>query len=158
NHRLASSAETSNIQKVSLSGLAVGTYYLHVFGTRGETSPGYILAIDAPQVARPDWAEKHDNKSSNDTRTDAYDLRTVEGSIALPGVPLDRPGDQDHSVSTTAATGGVNDVVRLRFNNAEGNIDLRVYDSQGRLVGEPRTANDEEQVSLKGLAADTYEV
>jgi hypothetical protein len=50
----------------------------------------------------------------------------------------------------------VGNSVRIDFNNAQGNLDLEVYDEAQNLVGRSATRGNTEQVSLNGLPAGTY--
>src|SRR5262249_11233910 len=56
---IRSSTTDANQEQLALSGLAAGSYYVHVLGKNGDTNPSYTLTTDAPQTPAPDWAENH---------------------------------------------------------------------------------------------------
>jgi hypothetical protein len=51
--RLAFANGTSNSERITLSGRAAGTYYVHVYGYQGAANPSYSLTIDPPGAALP---------------------------------------------------------------------------------------------------------
>ncbi|MEW6358544.1 MAG: FG-GAP-like repeat-containing protein [Planctomycetota bacterium] len=151
---LQSSAGVGNSETMSLAGLAAGAYYVEVRGYNGATNPDYTLTIDVPGIAY-DWAEV------NDSLATAYNLREVENVNSH----VDLTFDAWDAAATTAgdwfrfeivAPGAAANEVRIDFSNAQGDLDLALYDSVGTLLDYSEGATDSESVSLNGLAAGVY--
>src|SRR5204863_7884010 len=50
---LGQSTTTNNSERVTLSGRAAGTYYVHVFGAAGATNPSYSLTVTPSASSTP---------------------------------------------------------------------------------------------------------
>src|SRR5262249_50018819 len=59
---------------------------------------------------------------------------------------------------TTDQAGSSSSAVTIRFQQAQGNLDLRLYDAGGTQLRSSQGTGDIEQISLDGLAAGTYHV
>src|SRR5262249_30395081 len=59
---------------------------------------------------------------------------------------------------TTDQAGSSSSAVTIRFQQAQGNLDLRLYDAGGTQLRSSQGTGDSEQISLDGLAAGTYHV
>src|SRR5262249_55543481 len=53
---------------------------------------------------------------------------------------------------------GSSSAVTIRFQHAQGNLDLRLYDASGTQLRSSEGTGDSERISLDGLAAGTYHV
>lgn len=159
---ITSSAADSNLQEVSLANLAAGTYYIKVLQKAGVDGLPYILAVNAALVLRPDWAEVHDGLSNNDSQSNAYDLRQVQGQLTLPSLSLDAATDKDWFKLELAAAGLADSKLRIDFNQAEGDMLIDLWDSENNdldAAGKRLTLGDNyEEISLTGLPAGTYYV
>jgi hypothetical protein len=51
--RVGTSQGVTNSERISLNGLAAGTYYVHVYGYRGATNPSYSLTVTPPVSTPP---------------------------------------------------------------------------------------------------------
>lgn len=51
--RLARSEGTADSERISLSGRAAATYYVHIYGYQGANNPNYALTIQAPDPPAP---------------------------------------------------------------------------------------------------------
>ncbi|MCA9201876.1 MAG: PPC domain-containing protein, partial [Planctomycetales bacterium] len=131
---------------VPLAGLASGTYFLRI---RGDAVENYVLEIDATPAVEltGDWSEK------NDTQADAFDLRKVEGTQEYGQLSIHNSMDQDWFEFETTAVGLPGHFVQIGFRNADGDLDLTLFDNQGTEVGRSGGVQNEERVSLDGLPA-----
>jgi hypothetical protein len=150
------SALNSNREWVSLQGLVAGTYKLRVYGKGGTVSnPNYSLIIDAPQVAESDWV---DRVKANNSRTDAYNLRTIDGGLTVGGLSIHPSTDQDWFRFDLAAVPVTGQAARIDFNHSEGNLTLELYNAAGTILATSATTGNFEEISLAGRAAGTYYV
>ena len=97
-----------------------------------------------------DWAEP------NGTVGTAYDLGTMSGTVSWPGLTIHTGSDEDWYAFTIAEAGTAEHYVRIYFSHALGDIDMYLFDSVGGLVAFSVSMTDNEEISLDGLAADTY--
>jgi hypothetical protein len=147
---LAQSATASSAEQISLAGLAAGAYFLRVLGYNGATSPRYVLTINAPSPAKGDTFEP------NESRATATDLRTITGGLTVRGLSIHRPGDTDWFRFETELAGLSGHSVTLDFAQAQGDLDLTLYDAQGIPLRTSAGVEDGERISLAGLPAGTY--
>ncbi|MFM6323261.1 MAG: pre-peptidase C-terminal domain-containing protein [Microcystis panniformis] len=149
------SQSLSNNEKVSLAGLPQGIYSVKVFG---EVNPNYTLTIDAFQTPKTDWIDQRTQQNNNSTN--AYDLRSIEGTLTLADLSISPSGDEDWFKFTLPKKAVSNEVVRIDFNHYEGNLSLEVFEannqSLGKSLGKSETNRNYEEISLKGKAAGTY--
>ncbi|WP_179051975.1 pre-peptidase C-terminal domain-containing protein [Nostoc sp. TCL26-01] len=150
----------SNRERISLKGLVAGTYYVKVYGkTTTTTNPNYSLIIDAPQIPESDWIDqKSATKNFNDTRTTAYDLREIDGSLTLSGLSIHPNTDQDWFKFNLNKMGVAGQAVRIDFNHFEGDLKLELFDTNGNSLGLSNTTKNFEEISLTGKNAGTYYV
>ncbi|MGA2497793.1 MAG: clostripain-related cysteine peptidase [Tepidisphaeraceae bacterium] len=152
NGRLLRYSQTvSNEEKVSLSNLAAGTYYVYVYGFNGATNPDYTLTINTPVVTLPP-----DAYEPNDTLAQASDLGTVSGARTIDGLTINTPTDQDLFKFTTVSQATSADYVQINFADAQGDLDMALYDDAGNLLGKSNGTGNSETISLNGLAPGMY--
>lgn len=154
------SATSSNVELVSLAGLAAGTYYLKVVGNNGATNPNYVIQFLAPPGSSGDWAETSGGRLDNDTSANADDFGTVSGALGVSNLSIYAAGDVDWYRLTTAATGILGNAVSIAFDQNQGDLDMALY-SASNLTTPLATSNgvaSGEQVSLQGEPAGTYYV
>lgn len=132
-------------ERVVLYGLASGSYYLRVYGQQSAEG-GYSLHL-APYSCAIDAREDNDSQSEaspqNEVPATVTDLRLC-------------PGDEDWFVVTV--TEGQNLRVVARFVDADGDIDLHVYDSLGTKLAGSISTTDDETITLYNLAAGDYSI
>ncbi len=149
------SQSLSNNEKVSLAGLPQGIYSVKVFG---EVNPNYTLSIDAFQTPKTDWIDQLNQQ--NNKSTNAYDLRSIEGTLTLADLSISPSGDEDWFKFTLPKKAVSNEVVRIDFNHYEGNLSLEVFEannqSLGKSLGKSETNRNYEEISLTGKAEGTY--
>jgi hypothetical protein len=163
---VGSSSAAASIKLISLAGLPAGTYYAHVSGHNGATSPNYLLTIDGPAGA----TIPADAYEPNDTLATATDLNPPDpahtgqdlpltGAKTISHLTITSSTDVDYFQFTTAATGTDGDAVRIDFDNTQGNLDLALLDSSGNVLESvPPSDTNEKSLSLSGLAAGSYYV
>ncbi len=147
------SQTVSNEEKVSLSGLAAGTYYIYVYGFKGAKNPDYTLNIDTPVLTIPP-----DAYEPNDTLDQASDLGIVSGAKTIDNLTISSAADQDVFKFTTVSQATTADYVQINFANAQGDLDLAIYDDAGNLLGKSNGNGNSETIYLNGLAPGTYVV
>ncbi len=176
---VASALENSLIRQVDVSGANGLTIYLpsntsaasswyneNNFAFLGETRWDDFLSMftdddlgGAPTGgggSRGDFAETMDRggfvvRAGNDTRYQAYDLGEVFGDgTEVRDVDISA-GDVDWFRFQLAGDGTASDAISIVFDGAEGDLDLGLYDNQGRLLASGTASDTGEQVSLDGL-------
>ncbi|MFO0928452.1 MAG: clostripain-related cysteine peptidase [Gemmataceae bacterium] len=148
--RLRASSGATNTESISLGGLAAGTYFVRVVGFNGALSPGSALTVTPPPELIADRFEP------NDSRLTATPLDTVRGTQTWDGLSVHAANNEDWFSFSTIAAATFGNAVRIDFQNALGDLDLRLYDSNYRLLAASAGGHDGEQVSLAGLPAGTY--
>jgi len=148
--RLKSSIGFGNSETISLNGLAVGTYYVRVYGKAGATNPDYTLTINAPRVPVDDIFE------NNDTRLTASNLGTFVSAATISNLAL--LDTHDWYRFSTTATGSSANSVSINFVNSLGNLDLELYNAGGTRLATSIGSTNIEKISLAGRAAGTYYV
>ncbi len=94
---------------------------------------------------------------TNNASANAWNLGTVTGWRGWYDLAIGPAGDEDW-FSFDLLAGGTDDIVRIEFTHAAGNLDLEVYDSALVLSLFSYSTTDNEQVSLDTLPAGTYYV
>lgn len=154
---LTTSNGTSNSELISLAGRAAGTYYLEVFGYNSARNPNYTLTIEAPTGG----GLAADNLETNNTFATATLLRTgsgttLTGSQTVSNLTIHNSTDEDWFKFTTVAASTQAHSVRIQFLHANGDLELQLYNSSQQVLRSATSSNDNESLSLDGLAAGTY--
>jgi len=138
-------------ERVSLAGLPAGAYFARVYGFEGETNPGYTLMFDAPELEiAPDYFE------SNDTSETAVDFGEVQGNLALAGLTIHEPGNDDWFRFRTVDNATRLHFVSVDFVGDEEDLDLELYDAHGNLLDTSAGFSDREEIGLRGRFAGEY--
>ncbi len=142
-------------ERIALTNLPPGTYYLRVFGYDHATNPGYSLTLNTPELA-----QDNDPAEPNDTRSAAFDLGTVSGSVVRndPDHPLSihAGNDEDWFRFETVAKGQLGDAATIAFRNVDGDLDLELYDENGNLLDTSGGIGDLQSISLADRPAGIY--
>jgi hypothetical protein len=146
---IASSTGVSDNERLSLQGLAAGTYFLEVYGFAGALN-NYGLTFDTPA------AEVADRFEVNNTRETATDLRTVSGLLEWEDLSIHSTTDRDFFRFETTGAGAADNYVDVLFSHASGDVDVRLLNSAGAVIASSTGVGDNERLSLQGLAAGTY--
>ena len=152
--KLGESLSDSDREAISLENLPTDPYFVKIYGATGSTtSPSYSLDFDAPQTPKPDFAE---GDHGNDTRQNAYDLRSVSGTLQVGGLSISPAGDQDWFKFTLDKDATAGDKVRIDFDKWEGDLSLELYDASGSRLASSTTSENFEEISLAVKAKGTY--
>ncbi|MEO5368391.1 MAG: PPC domain-containing protein, partial [Magnetococcus sp. WYHC-3] len=151
-HVLAASSGTSDEERVSLQGLAAGTYFLQVAGYGGAANPDYLITFHAPESQEL----TDDRYEDNDTQATASNLGTLTADGFSATDLVVRSGDADWYAFTLSAAGGTDSYVRIDFENDLGDLDMALVDAQGTVVARSTGVQDHELIRMNGLAAGTY--
>jgi hypothetical protein len=146
--RLRVSSTTDDVERISLSGLPAGTYYVRVFGAGGAINPSYTLTINAPRVLVDDAYEQ------NDTRGAASNLGTLAGASTISNLVMLDGHDWYRFRTTSKGVSG--NFVAINFQHANGNLNLELYNASGVRLASSSSFTNKEQISLAGRAAGTY--
>ncbi len=149
---LSQSRTSADIERISLSGYSAGRYFVRIAGANGLiVNPAYKLTIDAPSFSIP-----ADAYEPNNSRSTAFDLRSVEGVSSVSGATVHAAGNEDWYRFEIRAIGRSTHFVEAEFNHTQGDLDLALYDSLGAEIGVSNSATNFERVSLNGLPAGEY--
>ena len=152
------SDSVDDFEAISLQGLVPDTYWIEIFEYSGETNPEYNLSIEAPLDRDPD----PDRFEENDTLTTATAVRsdaatgTLTGDVSLEGLSVHSDNDVDLFAFTTIADGTSAHRITIAYRHGDGDLVLDVLDSEGLQVATTTGDNGYADVSLDGLAADTW--
>lgn len=140
---LRSSTGVTNSERISLDGLAAGAYTVQVYGYLGATNANYSLDINY-------IADLEDNDFSFQTAN----LGALSSTFSIQQRLL----DSDYFRFSMPGVGGANDVVRVDFTHALGDVDLVLLDANGNTLRRSAGVGNSEVISLNGLAAGSYRV
>lgn len=163
---VASPAARKLLYEVSFEVLKGGTLELEGALSDVLIAPIYLIGnptplnqdqIVFPQAIRFQAVEPgSDYLERNNTQATASDLGVVEGSFRLPGLSIHSSTDQDWLRFTTLATANHSHFAAISFNHLAGDLDFELYNQAGQRLAVSETSNNQEYVSLQGLAAGTY--
>ncbi|MBW4492767.1 MAG: pre-peptidase C-terminal domain-containing protein [Oscillatoria princeps RMCB-10] len=156
-------------EQISLEGLAAQRYFVRVAGADATTvNPSYALAVTPTAGAGDvpaDWAET-DSGSNNNSFDKATNLGSIGQNQALPtltGLTLDAGDAQSgaqggdwYCVQPVRGTQWNPNAITINFDNAQGNLDLFVYDENQNLLGSSETDRDFESVSFPESSSAVY--
>ena len=111
--------------------------------------PPAAFTDDVPAAVLAD-----DAYEQNDTRSTARPLGTVTAPRTISGLVMADASDWYRF--RTATRGTSRDFVAINLQNAQGDLDLALFNSSGQRVRYSGTTSDTERVSLGGLAAGLY--
>jgi hypothetical protein len=146
---LANASSVLNKERLSLQGLASGTYYIEVFGYLGARN-NYQLYFDTPAPVLADRFE------ANDTRQTATDLLTLAGTATVPTLSIHTGTNRDFYKFTTTSTGTSSHYVDVLFSHANGDLNANLLDASGTTLITSTGSADNERLSLRGLSPGSY--
>ena len=122
--------------------LPAGTYQIRVYGAN--LGNEYDLY----------WLDRHEDVfEPNDTRDAAYDL-SENGQLYISAIGVPTQGDDDwYQITADAASTLI--AVQIDFVNANGNIDLELYDASGSVLADSTSSLDSEYVQV-AVGVGTY--
>ncbi len=132
---LDSSTSTSNSETVSATASVAGDLIVHVYGYRSATAP-YKLTVtlsDAPSASEDDSYEENDSRS----KSVQIDRGTISGLQAR---------DQDWFKVSVRPDERV--VVKIAFPHSSGDLDMKIYNSRGKVLAKATSVSDDETIEL----------
>ncbi len=146
---LAASNGTTDMETITLEGLAPGVYYVHVYGYSGATNPEYSLEIFPPNDRLSE-----DRFEPNDVLSQATLLRNqgdqLVGEYALRDLNLHVADDVDLFRFETLGVGTTSNFVEISAPPGSARPQLRLLDTDGVAL------NSGTRISLADLTAGTY--
>jgi V8-like Glu-specific endopeptidase len=146
---IGSGNTTTDNEVISLSGLAAGVYYVRVFGVSGATNT-YDLRIVPPDLV----ADRFEPNYTSGTATDLGPIATtrVESNLTIHST-----SDVDWYRIELGNTGVSGNLVEILFSHQLGDLDLQLFSNPAAsAIRASYSVNDNEVISLQGLAAGTY--
>jgi hypothetical protein len=151
---LGSSTTATNAEVVNFTAAALSTYYVRAVGASGATNPNYGLTIAGPAPAGATGIG-FDRFEPNDTFATSWDLGTLRTRTDT-GMTIHTANNDDYYKFKAAATGSA--TVSLAFTNAQGNVDLFVYNAAQTQIGSSTTTNNAESATISVTSGQTYYV
>jgi len=139
--------------QVSVSLTAGATYYVGITNYQSSSRGAYNWAVTGPSSTTPTTDDSFEN---NDTRSTASNLGTLTAAKTINNLVMADANDWFRFTTTGVGTSTSN--VTISFQNAQGNLQLALYNSSGSLLAASQSTNDSETISLSGRAAGTYYV
>jgi len=140
-------------ERLSLSGLAAGDYYLKVSGYNGNKN-SYKLVYNLPEpIVLTDAYE------NGDTKAHSYHLGKLSEKITL-NAAISRTNDLDYYKFQLPKKGLTCDTITLTYDDEIGDLDLYLYGSNGMtlLATSQNTSGGQDQISLAGMKHGVYYV
>ncbi|MFM6026488.1 MAG: hypothetical protein ACKPER_26835, partial [Dolichospermum sp.] len=103
-----------------------GVYYLKVFGHQNATNPDYSLLINAPESLGGNGSI---GTGGNNDKTNAFDLRNVEGFQTWDTLSINTAGDQDWFKFRLGTTGSEGNFLKIAFTHSLGDVDVKLYNA-----------------------------
>lgn len=139
--------------RVTINLTAGQKYYVGITNYATFSRGAYTWTIDGPAVTTTPTDDVYEN---NDTLATAYNLGALSATRTVSSLVMADAADWFRF--TTSATGTASSTVSIAFTNAQGNLQLALYNSAGTLISTSAGAGNSETLSLNGLAAGTYYV
>ncbi|GCL34680.1 hypothetical protein PA905_39060 [Planktothrix agardhii CCAP 1459/11A] len=153
----SSTSGSNDTESIPLSGLGAGTYYAQVVGYAGATNPNYELTLNATTggaTGTDDRYETNEQNVENDSRPGARLLELSNiGQFSANSLVAN---DDDWFQFTVPQNPIPGSNINIGFSNAQGNLDLYLYDLNGNYVDASYNWWDGETISLDALPGGTY--
>ncbi|MBE9145418.1 pre-peptidase C-terminal domain-containing protein [Planktothrix mougeotii] len=151
NNWVGSSTSGSNdTESILLSGLGAGTYYAQVIGWAGATNPNYELTLNATTGGTTVTDDRYEE---NDSLGGAKQLELSNGQFSANNLVAN---DDDWFQFTVPQNPIPGSNINIGFSNAQGNLDLYLYDQSGNYVSGSYNWWDGETIYLDSLPGGTY--
>jgi len=136
--------------------IPAGQYY--VIAKVTTTGPETNTKNNTKASTDKDWfgSVDPDSYEDNDSMDAAWDLGSSK--VTLDNLTIDDGQDEDWYSFELTRPGTSSNKVQIDFTNAEGDLDIELYDSEGNLLKGAYTAANSHQISLSKLAAGKYYV
>ncbi|VXD15184.1 Peptidase C11 clostripain [Planktothrix serta PCC 8927] len=152
----SSTSGSNDTESIPLSGLGAGTYYAQVIGWAGATNPNYELTLNATtggSTGTDDRYETNEQNVENDDRNGARLLELSNGQFSDNSLVAN---DDDWFQFTVPQNPIPGSNINIGFSNAQGNLDLYLYDENGYYVDASYNWWDGETIYLDSLPGGTY--
>ena len=144
-------SSTNHDSQVTVTLTAGIRYYFGVTNYTRTAGGSYTWQVDGPAVAPAD-----DGYEENDSLSRAANLGPLTAQRTVSNLVMADAADWFSFSTATAGTAAQS--VSIRFQNAQGDLDLELYNAGGQMVRISNATGDVETVSLDGLGAGTYYV
>ncbi len=125
-------------------------YYFGITNYTGSPGGSYSWSVDGPQPIADDVYEDNDGIGT------AIDLGTLASARTLNNLVL--ADTYDHFRFRLPAPGVSTSYVSIDFSNAQGNLNLALYNANGTLLRTSAGFVDDERITLNGLGSGAYYV
>ena len=133
-----SSTSTSDSETVTATATSGGNYTVHVYGYRSAKADYSLKVTTTGGGTQPTTSD--DQYEENDSRSAAASIpRGTQAGLVC----------EDADWFQVTARAGEQIRVTIRFPHAEGDLDMRVYDSTGKRLASGTSISDDESVSVK---------
>ena len=155
----ASTSGSSDSERVELARRGRGVYFARVYGQSGATNPNYSITFDPPGNSQDDLLEPNEDRFQVDLQVpgaiDSPNFGVLNTTLVRPNLRLE--DNADWFRFETTATGTTQHLVRIDFENGDGDLNLELYDSLGnRIDASTSGSSDDEEVSLATEPAGVY--
>ncbi len=148
-NKVAESRTAKNRESVTVDAKAGDIFYIRVWGYQTATNPNYSMFVDQPE---PDDEDSGDIFEDNDTFATAAHLDAVDQVYS--NLSILRSNDDDYYSIVPTETGSL--AINLTFQNAQGNLELELYDSAQTKIASAATTGNGEQLRIPVVAGQTY--
>jgi hypothetical protein len=124
--KLVTGTATANGRQVSLNQRPAGVYYVRVNSATDQTGLAYELTWRVPSPVADAFEPSEDLGSAND-------FGLVLGAKQVNGLTLHTLGDEDWYRFEVADGATVANQVSARFTDADGDVELALFDATGRM-------------------------
>ncbi|WP_254172985.1 pre-peptidase C-terminal domain-containing protein [Planktothrix pseudagardhii] len=146
----SSTSGSNDTESIPLSGLGAGTYYAQVIGWAGATNPNYELTLNATTGGTTVTDDRYEE---NDSLGGATQLQLQNGQFSTNNLVAN---DDDWFQFTVPQNPLPGSNINIGFSNAQGNLDLYLYDQNGYYVNASYNWWDGETIYLDTLPGGTY--
>ena len=136
-------SDANTNSQVSANLVAGQKYFLAVTNYTGTANGNYNLGVKATLT--------DDAKENNDSLTTATNLGSLNAATTVSSLVM--ADTADYYKFTTSTAGGT---AEIQFKNAQGDLDLAILDTAGKVLASSAGSSDGEKVSMAGLAAGSY--
>lgn len=137
---------------VSTADVAAGTYHLFVFVTDSDGHVRYSYADEPVTIVAPDPGDAFED---NDTRSVAHNLGPQSALTAYEDLNL-TDGDKDWFRFKLGNGADRRHVIKVNYKDVLGQLNLNLYDANGRLLRSGAHALNKELISLDRFPKGTY--
>jgi hypothetical protein len=141
---------TNTDSRLTINLTAGARYYIGITNYSSSSRGSYFWAIDGPAGV----TVTDDAYENNDSLASASNLGTLTATRTVSQLVM--ADSQDWFRFTTSATGTGSNTIALSFQNAQGNLQLELYNSSGTLLATSAGTGNGESISLSGRVAGTY--